>query len=428
MSQPFIIWTLQRTGGTALATLLMDLSEHPQAEHEPFNWSRDQPRQFWPVVEAWMASGDGAALGRALDEVLAARVLIKHCYDLFNMAFNVALLEATIRAGYRHILLVRRDEAARLVSKFIAETQGSWFEDYGRQVYAELSDGRRQLGPIPVDQVVAQFRHARNSASALRRAAAERGAHLHESAYEDLYLADRDTQARCFAGLVESLDLPAEPSAAAIADFVGRTKAGGRRTSWALSHVPNIEALVEGLAAAGCPMPTGFVRRGQLKLLVAQLSQGASARGWLLLDNLDRDWPGLSFRFDQASSLEFRVESADMSFNNVYFGVKNAQPIHNKSLGETLAVTLGPATYSTTWPWCRHPHTADDLLPIGADWAMGDTLDRGVPDGSLAARLFAAADRVRAVLGAFGYIATEEAEWARLQSEVSTPFDRHRGR
>ena len=53
MSRPFIVWTMQRTGGTALAQTLMGLSEHPAAEHEPFNWAQDKPREFWPNVETW---------------------------------------------------------------------------------------------------------------------------------------------------------------------------------------------------------------------------------------------------------------------------------------------------------------------------------------------------------------------------------------
>jgi hypothetical protein len=59
VSSPFIIWTMQRTGGTTLTDLLMSMSEHPGAEHEPFNWARKQPRQFWPIT----VSGRGFRAG-----------------------------------------------------------------------------------------------------------------------------------------------------------------------------------------------------------------------------------------------------------------------------------------------------------------------------------------------------------------------------
>jgi hypothetical protein len=57
---------MQRSGGTALTDLLMEMSEHRSAEHEPFNWSRNKPRQFWPIVEAWNDTNDLKALTRSL--------------------------------------------------------------------------------------------------------------------------------------------------------------------------------------------------------------------------------------------------------------------------------------------------------------------------------------------------------------------------
>lgn len=424
MSHPFVIWTMQRTGGSALAEILMDMSEHPKTEHEPFNWSRDQPRQFWPIVETWTASRDGAALATDLAGLASRGFLIKHCYELFNMTFNVALLEATAKAGYRHILLLRRDEGARLVSKFIADAQGTWFAEYGREVYAEVGEGRRQLSPIPVDQVVAQYHHSQNCTAALGRAFGEHRISVMELTYEELYLAERASRSQRFGAVLETLAFPLEDRPSKIEAFLDRTKLGGQRTSGVLSRVPNIEEVVEGLAAAGCAAPGDFVRRRQLEQLKAQLSRHASARGWMLLENLDHDWPGFSFKFDQASSLEFRIESADMSFNNVYFGLKNATPLHNKSLDEALTVALGKADYSEAWPWCRHPNPDDDILPIEPNWAFGSVLARGIADGSLASCLVSAAEIFLAALGAAGYVAIGEAEWAQLHGQISAAAER----
>lgn len=154
MSRPFIIWTMQRTGGTALAELLMALSEHPSAEHEPFNWSRKQPRQFWPIADRWNKTQDAAALSAELDAIFARNVLIKHCYELLAMPFNKHLMQAAAKSPYRQILLLRRDEMARLTSKFIAELQGTWFPDYARRVFGEVIDGRRPLAPLPIPELV----------------------------------------------------------------------------------------------------------------------------------------------------------------------------------------------------------------------------------------------------------------------------------
>jgi FkbM family methyltransferase len=417
MSYPFVLWTLQRTGGTLLAELLMQASDHPPAEHEPFNWARDKPRQFWPIVEAWTASRDRVALLKDLEALAARRFLIKHCYELFPLAFNVALIEATAKAGYRHILLRRLDEGGRLVSKFIAETQGTWFADYGREVYAEVKQARRELQPLPVDQMVAQYHHARHGTAALRRAFEERGVSVLETTYEDLYRSEPVLRAQHIATLLEALDVRPEARASATAAFLDKARQGGQQTFSVLSYVPNIEEVVEGLAAAGCPAPADHMQRRRLMQLKAQLSRHASARGWIMADNLDRDWPGYSLRFDQSSSLEFRVESADMAFANVYYGIKNARPIHNKSLDEALTLALGKADYSETWPWCRHPDPEDDILPIAANWALDGWFAGAVEDGSLASRLVAAAEIFRNVLGASGYLAIGASEWGRLQDQ-----------
>jgi FkbM family methyltransferase len=423
MSHPFVLWTLQRTGGTALADMLMHMSEHPAAEHEPFNWSRDRPRQFWPIVEAWGADQDQGALAKSLKDLASQGFLIKHCYELFNMAFNVALIEATTKAGYRHILLLRQDEGARLISKFIAEAQGTWFTDYGREVYAEVIGARRKLRPLPADLMVAQYHHAGYSTAALRRAFTARGITALDCTYEDLYRGDRAQRSQSFGAIFDALGFSPHDKAATVAAFLDKTRQGGQKTFLVLSHVPNLEEVVEALLVAGCPPPADYLRRQQLQQLKAQLSRHASARGWTLIDNLDQPWPGFSFKFDHASSLEFRIESADMSFDNIYYGIKNTTPIHNKSLDEALTVTLGRADYSETWPWCRHPNPDDAILPMQANWGSSDLLARGVPDGSVALQLVAAAEMFHTALAATGYLTVAASEWARLQGQVIAESD-----
>ena len=115
MSSPFLIWTMQRTGGTSLTELLMAMSEH-----EPFNWAKKQPRQFWPITEAWNTHHDADALRGALDGLFAERFLIKHCYELLSMSFNLHLMQAAVGTPYRHVVLRRRDEPSRLVSECAA--------------------------------------------------------------------------------------------------------------------------------------------------------------------------------------------------------------------------------------------------------------------------------------------------------------------
>ncbi len=264
MSRPFIIWTMQRTGGTALAELLMEMSEHRSAEHEPFNWARKSPRQFWPMTEAWNKTRDHVALSGELDAILAQNFLIKHCYELLQMPFNQHLMQATAKTRYRHVHLLRRDETARLTSKFIAESQGTWFRDYARKVFAEVADGQRALPSLPVDDMVKHFRHCRDATETVSGWLADMGADSRRVYYEDLYEGDRDTRLAHLLGLLNFLGFTQ-----ADVDrhrFVMEAKIfhAGQETRNVAAYVPNLEAARAALAAAGCG-GSGMAEAGEIK-------------------------------------------------------------------------------------------------------------------------------------------------------------------
>ena len=261
MSRPFIIWTMQRSGGTALTDLLMEMSEHRSAEHEPFNWARKSPRQFWPVTEHWNKTRDEDALAGSLEAIFAQNFLIKHCYELFATPFNEQLMQAAAKTHYRHIHLLRRDEASRLLSKFIAEAQGTWFRDYARQVFAEIADGSRTLEPVPVDAMVTHFRLCRGATETISGWLTELGPDARHVTFEDLYEGGREARL----GHVHAL-----------LDFLGFTQAeiehhrhlidakifhAGQGTRAAVAtYLPNYREACMALENAGCrppePLPT----------------------------------------------------------------------------------------------------------------------------------------------------------------------------
>jgi SAM-dependent methyltransferase len=250
MSSPFIIWTMQRTGGTALTDLLMDMSEHKRADHEPFNWSRTKSRQFWPVVEAWNKSKNDAKLAQDLDEIFAQKYLIKHCYELFGMPFNTRLIEAAAQTDYRHVFLRRRDEPARLISKFIAEANGTWFKDYASRVFADIRSGDRRLAPLPVSDIVAQFEHCRNMTKAVCAKLEDLNVDCHELDYEDLYIGERDPRRTRLIDFLEFLDFtPTEIDQHRPAIEKTLFEAG-QNTESVAQFVPNIDEVKKALAAA----------------------------------------------------------------------------------------------------------------------------------------------------------------------------------
>jgi hypothetical protein len=113
--RPFILWTVRRTGGTALMALLTRLSTCPTIQHEPFNRNRKLGH-----VTALVLPEEGVArpvvateLDAALRDALARPKNIKHCIDHLPSALHMALLRVASELGYRHAVLFRRDEAAR---------------------------------------------------------------------------------------------------------------------------------------------------------------------------------------------------------------------------------------------------------------------------------------------------------------------------
>jgi hypothetical protein len=251
MSKPFMIWTMQRTGGTALTELLMQMSEHRPTEHEPFNWARKNPRQFWPVADAWNKTKDAQALAGSLDAIFAQNYLIKHCYELLSVSFNEQLMLALAKTYYRHILLLRRDEAGRLFSKFIAEAQGTWFRDYARRVFADIADGQRALDPLPVDEIVAHYKHCRRMTELVVGWLSELGPECKRIYYEDLYTGGRRQREKNLHELFDFLGFTTADVARYENIIAAKIFHGGQDTKSIAGFVPNLKMVMTALEGAG---------------------------------------------------------------------------------------------------------------------------------------------------------------------------------
>ncbi len=252
LSYPFVIWTVQRTGGTSLADLLMKMSEHQGAEHEPFNWEGYKSRQFGHVSRHWAETKDAKVLTATLREILAARHLIKHCYELHPFPFNARLMRTAAETDYRHILLLRRDDLSRLASKFIAEANGTWFKDYAAEVYAGIATRQRTLAPLPVDEVVHQYKYYQKMTARLRALFAEHAVEMREIWYEDIYVGSRETRLLNLDSLFEYLGFSTETIEAHRADIEEKIFHGGQNTGNILRFVPN---LTDVRKAIGLPEP-----------------------------------------------------------------------------------------------------------------------------------------------------------------------------
>ncbi|HEV2299991.1 MAG TPA: hypothetical protein VGR91_00350 [Stellaceae bacterium] len=282
MSHPFIIWTMQRTGGTSLADLLMAMSEHPRADHEPFN--RD--RQFGAVTTAWSDTHDEAALSEAMAGIVSQRYLIKHTYELRDTVLNAALAKAAAAAEYRHVFLQRQDELARLVSKYIAEANGTWFSDYAAKVYDKIRAGERRLGAIPVKELVAAYHRCRQATEEVRQLMDSLDIPFHDLTYEELYVGDRESRLRGFNRLCKFLGFAPEVVELSGAEIEEKLFHGSQNTRSIVDFVPNLDEVVAALRAEGCqPIPGGLGASG---------GSNGSFAGLLTASGLGRIWRTLS--------------------------------------------------------------------------------------------------------------------------------------
>lgn len=242
MTAPHIIWTLQRTGGTTFASLLADLSDWPKVEHEPFN----QGRIFGWIAEKAAVEQSSDALDKDLIWALWKRPVIKHCYELCSEQFNAALMDVAERRGYRHIVLDRQDETARILSLELAEVTGAWGPMGAQDVYPEILAGKRVLPELQVGRVLSRKSKAYRARAWLHRAFGARGITPFVVSFEDLF-SGKETGLEHIRAAAEYLDLDLPEDFTARADHALGTKS--QNSAQLFDQIPNIDALRAALDA-----------------------------------------------------------------------------------------------------------------------------------------------------------------------------------
>jgi LPS sulfotransferase NodH len=236
MTFPHVIWTLRRTGGTTLATLLAGLSDHPGVQHEPFN----AERIFGEVTRNWTATRDAGRLRDDMQRVLARRPVIKHCVELVPEPVNDALLTVSASLGYVQIVLDRRADVDRILSLELARHTGAWGKAEARRVHEAVQSGERSLPPIDIAAAATHLRACDQRRWGMHARFADHGIAPFVVHFEDIY-ADpargRDTVAAltAFIGINRS----------AVADYDARVEEAlltkGQKSARLLDRVPNID-------------------------------------------------------------------------------------------------------------------------------------------------------------------------------------------
>lgn len=196
--RPFIIWTLQRTGGTNLAQALFT-SSGGQGLHEPFN----ADRVYADVNKRWSQTQDAAALAKALDEICDTGVRIKHCVEMVAPELNVALARAAQQRGYGHVFLFRRRSVDRLLSLHFAQKTGIW----GKKVRGKTDPNKALSEPIPVEKLIAHQRRCDQQLTIVYQELLALGAKPMLVAFEDVYMTPGEEPRQRISQLLDNLGI-----------------------------------------------------------------------------------------------------------------------------------------------------------------------------------------------------------------------------
>ena len=202
MEQPMIIWTLRRTGGTSLASLLFKNSSFKGLQHEPFN----QERVWGDVTYDWrqqegkalddIAEYDLSSIQDRIFQYVSSKRNIKHCIDNIPFTITKFLLEASQDVGYKHILLLRKNQLQRILSLLVAQ-QVTWKHGYSPDVAAEkIESGEFVMPEIAFGDINRKFIESSQIVGRLYEAFHQNDIPYYRVYFEDLYSSDLGAQER----------------------------------------------------------------------------------------------------------------------------------------------------------------------------------------------------------------------------------------
>lgn len=297
MSKPFIIWTLQRTGGTNLARrlfenshLLEDAKEKNPGHalladiytywelHEPFNYGK-KVRAFGPVTVEWVERRDIDKLNQSMDEICSMGLPIKHCVEMLPWEVTEALLRASCRHGYRHIFLYRKKVVNRLLSLHFANSSGIWGPELKNQ--KELTD-KIFSEPLPVAKLV---EHENRCSHRLQKAwdlLSKLDAEPYGLAFEDAYEVNDPSEAlQLLLPVLSYLDMSGTPEndATFINEIIGGGDQGTKNAYSSFKGIPFLEKELSKIR-------TFSLTTGNREVLVKNLCAKNPGVRFALLDNL----------------------------------------------------------------------------------------------------------------------------------------------
>jgi len=209
MSKPFIIWTMRRTGGTALTDLLMEMSEYETIDHEPFQFHR----KLGHINRAFdrQKNGDKSPdVLRLLDEALVSKPLIKHAYEIVDADFNEMLAKYIKSTEYKHLFLIRKDEVSRVLSLFTAYQSGVWGKHGSESTYEMIRSGQKKLEPFDLDAMKIEEERSMKQTRRIRAILDRESIEYMDIYFEDFYTGEEESRRENLYALLDYLEFDEE--------------------------------------------------------------------------------------------------------------------------------------------------------------------------------------------------------------------------
>jgi hypothetical protein len=212
-SRVIVVWTVGRTGGTATTVILRRLLGRRQTHHEPLNTD-----QIWGDLTREHSQAEVNTIVAALAERLTEKPIIKHCVETVPVRVTEGLVKATVLAGYCHVILIRRNEQARIMSWLLMSATGAASRaDLDALSSSEVTACLDRLTKGHLVKAAAVSAIGCDRLNRVKSLLEQQGARHRVVAYEDVFLRKPEGRANpAFRGLLRFLEIDPElePSAA----------------------------------------------------------------------------------------------------------------------------------------------------------------------------------------------------------------------
>ncbi len=183
MTNPFIIWTTRRTGGTSLANILKTISGY-EVEHEPFNWDRT----FGFIAKKFHNDQNFDDLQTAVNEYcINKKICIKHCYEICGDSLNDSLIKVLAKSNYKHLFLLRKNELERLISLYLAQQTSAWGKQGSDEIYQKYLLKQKKLNELNIQEMVIHSKYCQKIIPSLQQKMLDSNISFIELYYENLY-------------------------------------------------------------------------------------------------------------------------------------------------------------------------------------------------------------------------------------------------